>query len=93
MTFSGSPDPENAPVGVRGWRAAPAGQFVWAHWGDGHALFHRPSGKTHFLNEAGASLLRELLAAPGDPFEADPSLHDLLLRFEALGLVERVPER
>lgn len=73
------------------WRAAPAAQFSWADWSDGHVLYHRLSGKTHFLNEAGATLLRELLADPGEAFEADESLHGLLLRFEALGLVERMP--
>lgn len=73
------------------WAAAPAAHFAWADWSDGHVLYHRPSGKTHFLNEAGAALLRELLADPGEAFAADESLHGLLLRFEALGLVERAP--
>ena len=76
---------------VARWRAAPATEFAWADWPDGHVLYHRPSGKTHFLNDAGATQLRELLAAPGEAFEADESLRDLLLRFEALGLVERLP--
>lgn len=68
----------------------PPAQFAWAHWSDGHVLYHRPSGKTHFLNEAGAALLRELLANPAETFDADPALQGLLLRFETLGLVERV---
>ena len=75
------------------WRAPPAAEFAWADWRDGHVLHHRPSGKTHFLNEAGAALLREMLANPAQDFEAEPALQGLLLRFETLGLVERVRAR
>ena len=80
-------------VAQAGWRAVPADQLAWADWGSGHALYHRPLGKTHFLNSAGAALLRELLANPGEAYEideADQGVRELVLRFEMLGLVERV---
>lgn len=75
------------------WKAAPAEHYSWATWPDGEVLYHRPSGKTHFLNASGADLLRQLLAAPGQSFEADDALRGLLLRMESLGLVERIPDR
>jgi hypothetical protein len=91
LSAEAAPDTGSHANAALRWKAAPAAQFAWADWSDGHVLYHRPSGKTHFLNEAGASLLRELLAAPSEAFEADESLRGLLLRFEALGLVERMP--
>lgn len=97
MTPATSPFPGAVPGGTLEdpgrWIASPAAEFAWADWSDGHVLHHRPSGKTHFLNEAGAALLREMLANPGEAFEADPALQELLLRFETLGLVERVRGR
>jgi hypothetical protein len=81
------------PVTQTGWRAVPADQLSWADWDSGHALYHRLSGKTHFLNPTGAALLRELLANPGEAYEideADQGVRELVLRFEMLGLVERV---
>ena len=33
---------------------------------DSYAVFHRPSGKTHFLNAAGYRLITEILERPGD---------------------------
>lgn len=85
--------PDGTPEDQGRWIAPPAAEFAWADWSDGHVLHHRPSGKTHFLNEAGAALLREMLANPGEAFEADPALYGLLLRFETLGLVRRVRGR
>jgi hypothetical protein len=97
LTPATSPFPGAVPGGTPEdpgrWIASPAAEFAWADWSDGHVLHHRPSGKTHFLNEAGAALLREMLANPGEAFEADPALQELLLRFETLGLVERVRGR
>lgn len=69
-------------------------------------VYHRPSGKTHFLNEPSVTLLSSILVEPRTlergaqtlarslGVEADAGfLHHveaLLLRFEELGLVERV---
>lgn len=93
MSLPGEPD-SGIRTGARvAWRASPAEHYSWASWPDGEVLYHRPSGKTHFLNASGAELLRQLLAAPGQSFEADDALLELLLRMEALGLVERVSDR
>lgn len=67
-------------------------------------LFHKPSGKTHFVNAATAHLLREVLREPRELaavvplFSQDPTGNDheealeaaldLLWRLEDLGLVE-----
>lgn len=87
------------------WVAADSGQLLWAQWGADFALFHRPSGQTHFVNEATAFLLREALRQPANLLEITQALgarqgevarefvdhlHALLGRFEALGLVHRV---
>lgn len=39
------------------WRTADSVNLAWVHWDDGAAVFHRPSGKTHFLNPASVRLL------------------------------------
>jgi PqqD family protein of HPr-rel-A system len=49
---------------IRRWRAADPETLHWAQWDDAFALFHQPSGKTHFVNAATARLLRELLREP-----------------------------
>ena len=67
--------------------------------------FHRPSGKTHFLNEASKLLLTELLVVPKNlteilnvfPSNEDDDearrhvlpMQDLLMHLEALGLIEQ----
>jgi PqqD family protein of HPr-rel-A system len=48
------------------WRAAPSQSLVWADYGPDSALYHRPSGQTHFVNAAAALLLREILSEPLD---------------------------
>lgn len=74
--------------------------------GDGFVVYHRPSGKTHLLNEASHRLLTQLLiepkdlaaiAAAFDPGGAGPareeyldSLTEMLRRLERYGLIERV---
>ena len=35
--------------------------LVWVSFDDDFVVYHRPSGKTHFLNEASKVLLTELL--------------------------------
>jgi PqqD family protein of HPr-rel-A system len=86
------------------WQAAALADLCWAQFGDQWAVYHRPSGKTHFVNAATARLLRELLTRPHTVNEvlpellaaASPTEHaeirvtagELLLRLEELGLVD-----
>jgi len=46
------------------WRAGPPQDLVWAELGDDYVVYHRPSGRTHFLNSATVALLREVLVGP-----------------------------
>ena len=71
---------------------------------DRFVLFHKPSGKTHFVNDATAHLLRTVLQVPRDldgivaqlapdcPAEEyetiSASIQEQLSRLEELGLVE-----
>jgi PqqD family protein of HPr-rel-A system len=43
------------------WRTCPADDLDWARFDDEYVVYHRPSGKTHFLNAATHRLLTELL--------------------------------
>ncbi len=78
---------------------------MWANWGGDHIAFHRPSGKTHLLNDVSWRLLTGILVKP-QCFEdiigalaASPEdvnnprfaaeLAATLERFEQLGLIER----
>lgn len=86
------------------WRSN-AEDCVWAHYDDDYVVFHRPSGKTHFLNAAGYRLLTEILERPegttaiatrlassggSEPGTLDEEeVHAMLVRFEYLGLVDR----
>jgi len=76
---------------------------VWADWGEDCVLYHRRSGQTHFLNRSSATLLQRVLREPVDAEAASRALDEakaspevldhligVLLRFEELGLVERV---
>ena len=56
-------DEQNRPV----WCAVDPGSMVWADWGEDHAVYHRPSGRTHFLNETSRLLIVHVLPAPGTP--------------------------
>ena len=67
--MSDSPSSVPAPESPR-WLAAPAAQFDWAEWGDEYALFHQPSGKTHFVNAATSQLLKTILTVPRTVDEA-----------------------
>lgn len=85
----------------------PAGEpFGWAHFGSRHALYHRLSGQTHFVNDSTLLLLQRCLIDPKDADEAaqllaglqdvEPApeliegVRRLLPRLEQLGLVERL---
>jgi PqqD family protein of HPr-rel-A system len=87
----------------RRYRTADGTQLVWAELDGDFALYHRPSGKTHFLNVSSAYLLLTVLQQPRTVAEAaallleqqvDPVtdtqseyLDDLLRRFAELGIV------
>ena len=88
------------------WRVLSPDQLLWADCGDAFAVFHRPSGKTHFVNLATALLLREVLVAPttaeqaavqlakaagvADGTGSPPPVVELLQHLETQGLVERL---
>jgi PqqD family protein of HPr-rel-A system len=88
------------------WRAGRADELVWAQFGTDFVLYHRRSGKTHFLNAATAVLLKEVLIQPKSSLEAAQELADRqtavasqdflaavqhsLEHLEYLGLVERM---
>src|SRR5687768_489363 len=46
------------------WRAGQPDDLVWSRMDDAFIVYHRPSGKTHFLNAATADLLAQVLATP-----------------------------
>lgn len=87
------------------WKAADASLMVWAEFGDDCVLFHRPSGKTHFVNQTTRELLSAMqhrsmttaqialaYGAEGGSVAdaaADEQITATLLRFEALGLLRR----
>lgn len=88
------------------WRSAAPGDTAWVGWGHDHIAYHRPSGKTHFLNASSKRLITELLCEPTDlasiveafgVVEGDSEwqaqtdeMHSMLDRLEQLGLVERL---
>jgi len=87
------------------WQAADSRAIAWLDYGDDFVAYHRPSGKTHFLNAAGYLLLADVLRHPrslheiiealvGDSAGKTPPIDELeatLERFRELGLVERAP--
>jgi PqqD family protein of HPr-rel-A system len=93
-------------VGEMRWRARPSHDLIWSDFGDTYVVYHRPSGKTHFLNAATAELLEQVLAEPRSARAAAEELAaregavgdaaffsavaQSLLHLEHLGLVERV---
>jgi len=92
----------NAPVL---WRASPVDDTAWVQFDDEYVAYHRPSGKTHFLNAATHRLLTDLLVEPASlatvaaAFAAGSSaspvgnvekeLRATLSHLESLGLVAR----
>lgn len=86
------------------WQCADRAHCIWADWDDLSVLYHRPSGKTHFLNASAAYLLEQLmdgpvtaesaalmLAAAQERAASDELRADVastLLRLAELGLIE-----
>ena len=52
------------PASSPRWRSRPDDELAWLQLEDDFVAFHRPSGKTHFLNAASHELIRDVLAAP-----------------------------
>ncbi len=93
-------DEQNRPQ----WRAVDPASMVWASWDADHAVYHRPSGRTHFVNEtsrrliaeilpdigsAGADTITAALDLPPEAGDVSDEIGDLLRYLEALGLIER----
>jgi len=90
---------------TRRWRSIREDDLLWNDWDGEFVVYHRPSGRTHFVNSASADILRNLLSEPAlaaevaaaYPAVAESSHPDahvaeitaLLERFEHLGLIER----
>lgn len=87
------------------WQSRCVHDLAWVEHGDQVVVYHRPSGQTHFLNASAALLLIEVLVRPSTLDEAAAALSEragppspamrervrqLVLRFEELGLIERV---
>jgi PqqD family protein of HPr-rel-A system len=88
------------------WRARPADEVRWLSLDDDYVLYHRGSGKTHFLNAASKHLLRDVLTVPRTAAEAAEALarHEgvvvepayvtvvarTLEQLDDLGLIDRV---
>ena len=89
-----------------GWRSGPPEDIVWARFGEDFIAFHRPSGKTHFLNAATHVLISEILIETQDldsivgefiaaEYDIDQTefvdqMKSMLDHLENLGLVDRV---
>ena len=91
---------------IRRWRARSSDEIVWACFDEDYVAFHRPSGKTHFLNSASYRLICEILIEPrdfdaiigefiSDEFNGDlaayaAQMRTMLDHLDNLGLVERL---
>ena len=90
---------------LRKWRSCSPDEITWAEFDNEFVAFHRPSGKTHFLNAASYALLNDLLNEPQslsavlEMFAADDTedkvdgfveqMKAMLTHLEALGLIVR----
>lgn len=99
------PDPESSDGATWRWVAASAADLRWCSWEGACAVYHRPSGKTHFVNDATRHLLEALLATPlpaaevagrlareqgvDETEEFRAHVWGLLVRLEELALIER----
>jgi PqqD family protein of HPr-rel-A system len=96
---------DTTAVAENRWRAGPSHALAWSELGGAYAVYHRPSGVTHFLNSATADLLKHVLAEPRTAHVAAEELAsregaigdsaffaavaENLARLEHLGLIER----
>ena len=87
------------------WRASPVDDTAWVQFDDEYVAYHRPSGKTHFLNAATHRLLTDLLVEPASAAtvaaafaagssaspvgDVEKELRATLSHLESLGLVAR----
>ena len=86
------------------WRQGNTEDYLWFDGEEAFVVYHRPSGKTHLINDVSSYLLRDLLSSPKSLTEIALAIgHDsnrpskdfleslaaTLKRFEQLGLVER----
>ncbi len=90
---------------VTRWRSPAPDTIAWAFWDDDYVAYHRPSGRTHFLNVSSRHLIAELLcepkdaatvaqafSPPRDDMERQAHLSEItsmLERLEHLGLIDR----
>ena len=100
--------PSNSPTPASlldaSWRCGSPEECLWFDCDDAFVVYHRPSGKTHLMNDVSAYLLRDLLVEPmrlldvvvalsPDSTERsvdfEKTVAEMLIRFEQLGLVER----
>ena len=95
-----------ASESVPKWKVTDARSLLWEQWDNEYAVFHAPSGKTHFLNVSSALILQflsressdvgrvaaEIEVRTGSPVDDSlmQQVQQALLRFEQLGLVTRV---
>lgn len=84
---------------MRGVLVAQAGEFNWLDHGGGYVLYHRLSGKTHFVNPATHMLLTHVFATPADRATAARALADqegaaadAAFVDQVAGLVDRLEE-
>ena len=87
------------------WKSVPATDIAWVGWDGSYAGYHRPSGRTHFLNGSSYSLVTDFLRsaqdldsvldsiASGQEPQARESLRhevlELLEQLEHVGLIEK----
>ena len=87
------------------WCACAPADIMWVALDNEYVAFHRPSGKTHFLNDASRVLLTEVLRVPRsfdvilnsfgtevageDATAYREQMKGMLDRLESLGLIER----
>jgi PqqD family protein of HPr-rel-A system len=96
---------DNSPLNSSTWVSCDPSDLVWVDLDEQFAVFHRPSGKTHFLNASSAFILDDILRNPqiggqvvdkfmtGSESESREQIAsgilEMLLHMEELGLVVR----